>query len=100
MTSVLRWHSTPLGAVAKGGREDEFTDLEAEVHHTFHNLPKPRKKNRLTLRGEQKIELMFHGKFLSQFKIKLHFPTTVYYFSEALVQERDVPFSLSEALLL
>lgn len=73
--------------------------MEAELYHTFYNLPKLHKKNRLTLRGEQKIELMFHGKFLSQFKIKLHFPTTVYYFSEASVQERDVPFSLSEALL-
>lgn len=66
--------------MAKRDREDEFTTLEAELHHTFHSLSKLHEKNRLTLRGEQKIELMFHGKFLSQFKIKLHFPTTVYYF--------------------
>lgn len=72
--------------------------LEAEICHTFHKLPKLKEKNRLTFRGEQKIELMFHGKFLSQFKIKLHFPTTVYWFSEVIVQEHGVPISLSETL--
>lgn len=86
-------------AMAKGGREEESTDLEAEVRCTFYKLPKLKEKNRLTFGGEQKIELMFHGKFLSQFKIKLHFPTTVYCFSEVIVQEHGVPISLSETLL-
>ena len=73
--------------------------MEAEVCCTFYKLPKLKGKNRLTFRGEQKIELMFRGKFLSQFKIKLHFPTTVYCFSEVIVQKRGVPISLSETLL-
>lgn len=90
---------TRASAVAKGGREEESTDLEVEVHCTFYKLPKLKEKNRLTFRGEQKIELMFHGIFLSQFKIKLHFPTTVYCFSEVIVQEHGVPISLCETLL-
>lgn len=85
--------------MARGDREEESTDLEVEVRCTFYKLPKLKEKNRLTFRGEQKIELMFHGKFLSQLKMKLHFPTTVYCFSEVIVQEHDVPISLSETLL-
>lgn len=56
-------------AMASPRREGESTDLEVGVHYTFYKLPKLEEKNRLTFRGEQKIELMFHGKFLSQFKI-------------------------------
>lgn len=56
-------------AMASPRREGESTDLEVGVHCTFYKLPKLKEKNRVTFRGEQKIELMFHGKFLSQFKI-------------------------------
>lgn len=68
-----------------GGRRN--SQIWKRFHNTFYKLPKPKKKNRLTFRGEQKIELMFHGKFLSQFKIKLHFPTAVYCFFRSIGSE-------------